>query len=122
MSEMEKVISFLFGIAMNALIIMALLSLNGKINRQKKWLSILSLISTIIFSFIPTTGTRVDKDLWEYHLGFPAEGFIYRGGWDINFSSLGFIYNFFFFYWVFKFILKVREVGVAIAKGLKSQS
>lgn len=109
MYEMEKVLAFLFEIALNALIIMALLSLNGKINRHKKWLSIFSLISTIIFSFIPTIVNRVDKDLWEDHLGLPAESFLYRGGWDLNFSSFGFIFNFFFFYWVFKLILKLRK-------------
>ncbi|MEH7159355.1 hypothetical protein [Neobacillus drentensis] len=109
MNELEGVLDFLFGISMNALIIMALLSLYGKINRDKKWLSILSLISTIIFSFIPTIDNQVDKDLWEYHLGFPAEGFVYRDGWDLTFSSLGFIYNFFFFNWVFKIILKLKK-------------
>ncbi|MBV7505013.1 hypothetical protein KW850_07050 [Bacillus sp. sid0103] len=107
MYEMEKVLAFLFRIGLNALIILALLSLNGKINPHKKRLSILSLISTFIFTFIPTIVNRVDKDLWEFNLCFPAEGFVYRGGWDLTFVSFGFIFNFFFFYWVLKLILKL---------------
>src|SRR4051794_27124043 len=112
MYEVEEMLAFLFGIVLNGLIIMALLSLNGKINRHKKWLSIISLISTIIFTFIPTMVNRVDKDLKEFHLGLPAEGFVYRGGWDLSFSSFGFIFNFFFFYWVFKLILKLRKAPI----------
>ncbi|QBP41960.1 hypothetical protein [Paenisporosarcina antarctica] len=105
MEQMEKVIAFLLGVGFNALIIIVLLSLNGKINYHKIRLSILSLISTIIFTIIPTIGYRVDKDLGDYHFGFPAEGLVYRGGLDLTVSSFGLIFNFFFFYWIFKLIL-----------------
>ena len=107
MNSMERAVDFFVGFGFNALIILVLLSLNGKINRYKAWLSILSLITTIFVIFIPTIGFRVDKGLGIYYFGFPAEGFIYHGGWNLTFSSLGFIFNFFFFYWLYKLVQKL---------------
>jgi hypothetical protein len=104
---MDEVVNFLIGLGFNGLLIFVLLSLNNKMNSHKKRLSLLSLISTIIFAIIPTIGFKVDNDLGYYYFGFPAEGLVYRGGWVLTFSSLGLIFNFFFFYCVFKLILKL---------------
>lgn len=107
MNQFERVFDLIIGIGFNALIILVLLSLKGKIDLQKKRLSILSLISTIIFTIIPTIGYRADKDSSSYYFGFPADGFFYRDGGDLTIASLGLSFNFFFYYWIFKLIWKI---------------
>jgi hypothetical protein len=107
MEQILKVIAFLLGIGLNAILIISLLSLKGKIIGTKKWISILSLFSTIIFTTIPTIGYRVEKDSGAYYFGFPADGIVYRGGWDVTFDSLGLLFNFFFFYLIYHFVRKI---------------
>ncbi|WP_459501696.1 hypothetical protein [Bacillus sp. C1] len=67
-----------------------------KMDSTKKKLYFISLIFTTIFAFIPTTG--------------PSDGeFLYFGRGMLGFNPLGFIVNFFVFYWFFKLILKLRR-------------
>lgn len=86
-----------------------LLSPKNKMNSTKKNLYLLSLISTVIFAFIPTGGYQVDSNGYLY-FGFPAESFVYRGGLVFTFSSLGLLFNFFLFYWFFKLLLYLWRV------------
>ena len=92
----------LFGLIV--LVLVSLLNRKNKMTSTKKKLYLLSLISTVIFALIPTIGYQVDSNGYHY-FGFPAEGFVYRGGWVFTFSSLGLIFNFFLFYWFFKLLL-----------------
>ncbi|PGZ97394.1 hypothetical protein COE51_13930 [Bacillus pseudomycoides] len=75
-----------------------------KVDSTKKKLYFLSLFFAIVFAFIPTIG---QNDVDFFHFGIPAENFIYYGRWDFWFNPLGFFFNFFLFYWVFKLILKI---------------
>ncbi|MEH7418833.1 hypothetical protein V7266_26735 [Neobacillus drentensis] len=113
MEQKLNVIVFILELGLNAVLICVLLSLNGKIMGIKKRLAILSLFSINISTIIPTIGYRVEKDSGAYYFGFPADGFVYRGGGDLTFASLGLLFNFFFFYWIYKIILiiwKARTV------------
>lgn len=107
MEQVLNVIPFLLGIGLNALLILALLRLKGKIIGIKKRLSILSLFLTLVFTIIPTIGYRVAKDSGAYYFGFPADGFVYHSGGHLSFASLGLLFNYFFFYWILKLIYKV---------------
>ncbi|WP_369435990.1 hypothetical protein [Lysinibacillus fusiformis] len=99
----------LFGLIVLVLVLVSLLSPKNKITSTKKKLYILSLISTVIFALIPTIGYQVDSNGYHY-FGFPAEGFVYRGGLVFSFSSLGLLFNFFLFYWFFKLLLYLWRV------------
>ncbi|WP_291759570.1 hypothetical protein [Lysinibacillus sp. UBA5990] len=96
------VLILVFGLA-------GLLSPQNKMNSSKKKVYLLSLISTVIFAFIPTGGYQVDSNGYLY-FGFPAESFVYRGGLVFTFSSLGLLFNFFLFYWFFKLLLYLWRV------------
>jgi len=103
---------FLFlGVIVLVLVIVlaSLLSQKNKMNSTKKKLYLLSLISTVIFAFIPTGGYQVDSNGYLY-FGFPAESFVYRGGLVCTFSSFGLLFNFFLFYWFFKLLLYLWRV------------
>ncbi|TDL60087.1 hypothetical protein E2R56_31445 [Rhodococcus qingshengii] len=114
---MFDVINLLLGLVVNGLVIAVLLNIN-KMNSQKIKLSILSLISTIIIAIIPILGYRVDNDFGHYYFGFPADALVYRGGWLFTFASFGLIFNFFFFYWIFKLILKIWKLMVPIERNV----
>jgi hypothetical protein len=86
------------------LIIYSLLSKKTKMDSTKKKLYFISLIFAIIFAFIPTIGINNGRFL---HFGIPAENFAYRGGWIFSFNPLGFLFNFFVFYWLLKLIKKM---------------
>ena len=104
----------LFGLIV--LVLVSLLSPKNKMNSTKKKLYLLSLISTVIFALIPTIGYQVDGN-GNHFFGFPAEGFVYRGGWVFTFSSLGLLFNFFLFYWFFKLLLYLwRVLAVRVKK------
>ena len=90
-------------------VLASLLSPKNKMNSTKKKLYLLSLISTVIFAFIPTGGYQVDSNGYLY-FGFPAESFVYRGGLVFTFSSLGLLFNFFLLYWFFKQLLYLWRV------------
>jgi hypothetical protein len=110
MEQLLNAVTFLLVLGFNASLIFALLSFKGKIIGIKKLISILSLFSTIIFAIIPTIGYRIEKDSGAYYFGFPADAFVYRGGGQLTFASFGLLFNFFFFYWIFKLILKIWKV------------
>ncbi|MGF9967113.1 hypothetical protein [Bacillus rhizoplanae] len=86
------------------LITYSLLSYKTKMDSTKKKLYFTSLIFTIVFAFIPTTGPNNGTFLY---FGIPAENFFYPGGWVLRFNPLGFVFNFFVFYWFFKLALKI---------------
>jgi hypothetical protein len=103
----------LFGLIV--LVLVSLLSPKNKMTSTKKKLYLLSLISTVVFALIPTIGYQVDSNGYHY-FGFPAEGFVYRGG-VFTFSSLGLFFNFFLFYCFFKLLLKLwKALTVAVKK------
>ena len=91
------------------LVVVSLLSPKNKMTSTKKKLYLLSLISTVIFALIPTIGYKVDSNGYHY-FGFPAEGFVYGGGWVSTLSYLRLLFNFFFFYWFFKLLLYLWRV------------
>lgn len=97
----------LFGLIV--LVLVSSFSPKNKMSSSKKKLYLLSLISTVVFALIPTIGYQVDSNGYHY-FGFPAEGFVYRGGWVFTFSSLGLFFNFFLFYWFFKLLLYLWRV------------
>jgi hypothetical protein len=104
----------LFGLIV--LVLVSLLSPKNKMTSTKKKLYLLSLISTVVFALIPTIGYQVDSNGYHY-FGFPAEGFVYRGGGVFIFSSLGLFFNFFLFYCFFKLLLKLwKALTVAVKK------
>ena len=102
-----SVIDLIIGLIINGLVIVAFLNIN-KFNAQKVKLSIVSLISTIIVAVFPNIGYRFDKSFGAYYFGFPADILVYHGGTLLSFVSFGFVFNFFFFYWIFKLIIKIR--------------
>ena len=91
------------------LVLVSLFSPKNKMTSTKKKLYILSLILTVIFAFIPTSGYPVDSNGYQ-SFGFPAESFVYRGGWVFTFSSFGLLLNFFLFYWFLKLLLYIWRV------------
>ncbi|WP_416825334.1 hypothetical protein [Ectobacillus polymachus] len=78
-----------------------------RMDSAKRKLCFISLIFAIVFVFIPTTGLNNGNNGEFLYLGIPAENFFYAGGWMLRFNPLGFIFNFFVFYWFFKIILKI---------------
>lgn len=107
---MEMVnLSLLLGLFVLVLVLVSLFSPKNKMTSTKKKLYILSLILTVIFAFIPTSGYLVDSNGYQ-SFGFPAESFVYRGGWVFTFSSFGLLLNFFLFYWFFKLLLYLWRV------------
>ena len=103
-------IGLILGLLINGLIIIAFLNIN-KFNAQKVKLSMVSLLSTIIVAVVPTIGYRFDNSLGKYYFGFPADMVVYHGGLLFSSVSFGFLFNFFFFYWMYKLIIKI---GVAL--------
>ncbi|MDF2086458.1 hypothetical protein P2R40_24050 [Bacillus pseudomycoides] len=86
------------------LITYCLLRDKKRMDSTKNKLYFISLIFAIVFALIPTTGLNNGEFL---SLGIPAENSLYNDGEIGRFNLLGFIINFFVFYWVFKLILKV---------------
>ena len=107
---MFEIMAFLIALAFNVLIIAIFLNSKDKMDTRKKGLCLLSLLAMILTSTIPTIGYRVDSNFGYVYLGFPAEMLVYRGDWVLTFASLGLIFNFFFYYWCFKLILKILKV------------
>lgn len=70
---------------------------------NKKTLWILSIIATLIFSFIPGMGIRLDGPY--HYFGFPAQWLGYYKGPRLTFDILGLLFDLVFFYFLF-FILK----------------
>jgi hypothetical protein len=108
--EMDYFIDLIVGLGINAIMILALLSLNGKFTPIKKRLSFISLALTLIFALIPSLGYRVDNEFGDVYFGFPADVIVYHGGWLFSSGSLGLVFNFVFFYWVCKCIYKLWGV------------
>ena len=103
---MFSLISLIFGLLINGFVIIAFLTIN-KFNAQKVTLSTLSLLSTIIVAVVPSIGYRFDKSFGAYYFGFPADTLVCHGGWHFSLVSFGLLFNFFFFYWMFKLIIKI---------------
>jgi len=102
-------VNLLLLLVLFVLVLVSLLSPKNKMTSTKKKLYILSLILTVIFAFISTSGYQVDSNGYQ-SFGFPAESFVYRGGWVFTFSSFGLLLNFFLFYWFFKLLLYLWRV------------
>ncbi|MFJ5718315.1 hypothetical protein [Neobacillus sp. NPDC093127] len=81
---------------------------------NKKILYLLSLVITIVCSSIPAFGVE-DNEL--FHLfGFPSQVFGYSVTGQFSFQWLGFIFNFFLFY--FFLLLIVKSVSKVFNKNL----
>lgn len=75
-----------------------------------KTLSLVSLITVIILSFIPDVGIKVvDEVFRSYYFGFPARwlGYHKSGGGQFSFQVFNLIFNFFIFYFIFWIIKKL---------------
>ncbi|MFC0187143.1 hypothetical protein ACFFJY_02530 [Fictibacillus aquaticus] len=103
---MFKTVDFVLNLALNGLFIMVFLSLKGKMSAEKKKLSWLSLLATLVITAIPAIGYRVDQETGSHVFGFPFDMIVYHGGSTLTTASLGLIVNFFFFYWLFKGLQK----------------
>lgn len=112
---MSDALALLMGFLFNALIIAVLLNIK-KMNSQKVKLTILSFISLIIIPIILDLGYRLDNDFGYYYFGFPADALVYRGGSLISLESFGLVFNFFFFYWIFKLIHKFWILVIPVKK------
>ena len=75
---------------------------------NKKILYLLSFIATMIFSFIPGIGIRIDGT--SRFFGFPAQWLGYYRGGQFSFELLGLLLNFFIFYLVFLVLRKVLKM------------
>ena len=109
-------IDLIVGLLINGLAIVAFLILN-KFNAKKVKLSIVSFISTIIFAVVPSVGHRFEKSFGDYYFGFPADILVYHGGMLFSVISFGLLFNFFFFYWMFKLIVKLGVFIRPVKKG-----
>jgi hypothetical protein len=67
-----------------------------KLLNNKKTIFLLSFIATIIFSFIPGIGIRIDGSYRFF--GFPAQWLGYYRGGQFSFELLGLLLNLFIFY------------------------
>lgn len=76
-----------------------------KLLNRKKVVFILSLMTTVIFSFIPGIGIRVEGDHRFY--GFPAQWLEYYWEEHFSFEPLGLLFNLVFFYFVFVLLSKL---------------
>lgn len=112
---MSDALTLLMGFLVHGIIIAVLLNIK-KMNSQKVKLSILSLISSIIIAVIPYLGYRLDNDFGYYYFGFPADVLVYLGGTFVTLESLGLVFNFFFFYWIFKLIYKSWTLMIPVKK------
>lgn len=68
-------------------------------------LYLLSFLATIIISFIPGIGIRVDGAYRFF--GFPAQWLGYYGGRQFSFEVLGLLLNFLVFYFLFLILSKI---------------
>ncbi|MEK3889852.1 hypothetical protein [Bacillus sp. FSL K6-3431] len=85
-----------------------------KLLTSKRSLYFLSLIATIILSFIPGIGIRIEEPY--RHFGFPAQWLGYYGGGQFSFELLGLLLNFFVFYFVLVLLNKLRKVLFEVQK------
>ena len=105
----------IIGLLVNVLAIFVFLNYT-KFNASKIKLSIVSLIATISIAVVPGLGYRFDKS-GDYYFGFPADVLVYHGGILFSVVSFGFFFNFFFFYWMFKPIVKLGALTRPLKKG-----
>ncbi|TRZ39469.1 hypothetical protein CEQ21_00380 [Niallia circulans] len=111
---MDEWLSLILGLFFNVILIVVLLNIK-KMNIQKVKFAILSSIATVIVAIIPIIGYRVDNNN-VFTLGFPADAFYYEGDWMFSIASFGLVFNFFFFYWIFKLINKAWRFSISTIK------
>jgi hypothetical protein len=87
---------------------------------KSKKIHILSFITTIILSFIPNLGLKIDGNY--LFLGFPAQWFAYYGDGVFNFEILGLLFNLVIFYFLFILIIKVWDQIIFNPKNRKNTS
>jgi len=109
---MFEIIIFLIAVAFYVLVIAIFLNRKNKMDSKKVVLCLLSLLTIILISLTPNIGYRIDSNFGYVYVGFPAEMLVYRGDWVLTFTSFGLIFNFFFFYWSYKLILKISKVFI----------
>ncbi|QWI17615.1 hypothetical protein EXW48_17300 [Bacillus wiedmannii] len=97
-------IEILFFIVVIFSVIYFLLKDRRKISSQKYKLYFISLIFAIVFALLPTTALYNDGIIY---LGIPVENFLYLNGDIVKFNPLGFILNFFIFYWFLRLVVKI---------------
>ena len=74
---------------------------------SKNKLYLLSILATIVTSFIPGIGIRIDGTY--RYFGFPAQWFGYFGGGQFSFEILGLLFNLVVFYFLFSLLNKVLK-------------
>ena len=94
-------VHLIIGLLINSLLIYTFLHIN-KFNLEKVKLTIISTIATIITAVIPALG--YEQRMGVHYFGFPADILAYSGDMLFSFVSFGLLFNFFFFYWLFKLI------------------
>lgn len=77
--------------------------LNAKANKK---LYTISLILTVLLTLIPINGNP-SGPLTYYYFGFPVQILDYHGGLNISFNPIGYLFNFYVFYWLFRFLVWV---------------
>lgn len=104
----------IIGLLVNSLLIYTFLHIN-KFNPKKVKLTIISTIATIITAVIPALG--YEQRMGSYYFGYPADILAYHGDMLVSFVSFGLLFNFFFFYWLFKLISWVGRFISPVKKG-----
>ncbi|WP_078555280.1 hypothetical protein [Bacillus alkalicellulosilyticus] len=82
----------------------------AKSHKTIRWMS---FIFTITLGAIPTTEHL--GILNKVQFGFPAEVISFYGRFNISLNLFGYIFNFFFFYWILRLIVKVWR-GLTVKK------
>lgn len=90
--------------------------LNAKANKK---LYTISLSLTVLLTLIPINGNPAGT-LTYYYFGFPSMILEYHGGWDILFNPIGYLFNFFVFYWLLRLFVWVLK-DFSIIKPSKQQ-
>lgn len=76
----------------------------------------LSIITTIIFAFIPKVGIRIEDPY--YYFGFPANCLTYYKGPRLTPDIIGIVFNITFFYFVFFILNKIfKKYYKVVRKG-----
>ncbi len=98
--------SFLIPVIIGSLLIgIFTVYLFGKDMKLYKNLYFISYLVTMGFAFIPVLGIYIESN--NYFYGFPARWFSYYSSGYVSFELLGFLFNYFVIYLVFRFAVNI---------------
>ncbi|MFS0634813.1 hypothetical protein AB1K84_02815 [Mesobacillus foraminis] len=103
----DGIFSILFLIGLVVLALINIFSTKYKMKSSKKKLHLLSLISAILFAFIPGIGYRITNGT--HYIGYPAEIIDYHGEWIAGVNMFGIFFNYFFYYLLFAGVRKILK-------------